>query len=230
MKIAVFSDIHGNYQALKAILNNIGDKYDKVIFLGDAVGIGPDSYLCVKLLKKKNVLFLLGNHELYCTRGSEIDIDLSGKKLEHHIWVQKTLKDSILVDDNNLRYDIIYKETKISFFHYFLNNKPYPFEHLDIIDNGTYKEIYDKEEADYIFFGHNHEETYNVINNKKYFGIGSSGCTTNNKTYYYSIIIDNNNVKVKKIKIRYNRRKFVNRMNNIKYPDKENLKSVFFGL
>ena len=44
MKIAVFSDVHGNYQATKAILDDIkNNNYDEVICLGDIIGIGPKS-------------------------------------------------------------------------------------------------------------------------------------------------------------------------------------------
>lgn len=42
MKIAVFTDIHGNYPALKTIMEDINKtKFDEVIFLGDSIGIGP---------------------------------------------------------------------------------------------------------------------------------------------------------------------------------------------
>ena len=42
MKIAVFTDIHGNYPALKAIMEDINkSEFNEVIFLGDAIGIGP---------------------------------------------------------------------------------------------------------------------------------------------------------------------------------------------
>ena len=78
MKLAIFSDIHGNYQALKAIFKKIGNDYDEVIFLGDAIGIGPDSYECVKLLQEKKVRFISGNHDLYYIRGPQIDEDLKG--------------------------------------------------------------------------------------------------------------------------------------------------------
>ena len=66
MRIAVFSDIHGNYQALCAILNHIKkNNIDKIIYLGDAVSIGPDSSLCVKKLISDADIFILGNHEHY---------------------------------------------------------------------------------------------------------------------------------------------------------------------
>ena len=233
MKIAVFSDIHGNYQALVAILKKIGNNYDKIIFLGDAIAIGPDSKECVKTLQNDKIVFLLGNHDLYCTRGTKMDPDLSGVKLAHHNYIEKSLGEIKLIENDNLRYDFTYNDISFSFFHYFFatNNKElYPYEHLDILRNGTYKEIYDKESSDYVFFGHNHEETYNKINNKHYYGIGSSGCTFDDKTYFYSIYIKDKNVSVKKIKVRYNRKKFINRINNSNYPDLDRLKPIFYGL
>ena len=41
MKILVMSDIHGNINALEAVLEDVG-KVDKVWCLGDLVGYGPD--------------------------------------------------------------------------------------------------------------------------------------------------------------------------------------------
>jgi len=44
MNIAIFSDIHGNADALEVILKDIKkQKFDSVIFLGDAIGIGAES-------------------------------------------------------------------------------------------------------------------------------------------------------------------------------------------
>ena len=66
MKVAVFSDIHGNYQALDAILNDVKKKsVDEIIFLGDSVSLGPSPYECIDRLMKKNITFINGNHELY---------------------------------------------------------------------------------------------------------------------------------------------------------------------
>ncbi len=230
MKLAVFSDIHGNYQALSSIVKKIGNKYDEVIFLGDAIDIGPDSLECVKLIQEKKIRFILGNHDLYYTRGPQIDEDLVGEQLEHHKWTSRNLKGIKIEDNDNLRYDFKYKNKKFSFFHFFLNNEEYPFEHLDIFKDNRYKEIFDKETANYIFYGHNHNEEYRELNGKKYYGIGSSGCTTKNKTYFYSIFINERRVSVKRIKVRYNRKKFLRRLNSINYPDKKNIEKIFFGL
>ena len=42
MKVAVFSDIHGNYEALTSIYDDIKkNNIDEIIFLGDVIGLGP---------------------------------------------------------------------------------------------------------------------------------------------------------------------------------------------
>ena len=59
MLIAVFSDIHGNYQALDSILRDIkSKKVDKIICLGDAVAFGPDSKKCIELIYENNIEFV----------------------------------------------------------------------------------------------------------------------------------------------------------------------------
>lgn len=53
MKIAIISDIHGNMQALNAVLNDIeAEKCDKIFCLGDLAMAGPEPVETVKLIKK----------------------------------------------------------------------------------------------------------------------------------------------------------------------------------
>lgn len=72
MRKFVIGDIHGSYKELRAILQDISPnlKEDKIIFLGDYIDRGPDSYKVIKLLMdlqnrfgKENVVLLRGNHE-----------------------------------------------------------------------------------------------------------------------------------------------------------------------
>jgi len=65
MKIAIFSDIHGNLPAFKLMLKDAG-KVDQYISLGDVVNYGPWSNECVQLLMSlKNCIKLRGNAEDY---------------------------------------------------------------------------------------------------------------------------------------------------------------------
>lgn len=53
MKVAVISDIHGNMQALEAVLYDIeSEKCDKIFCLGDLAMAGPEPAKTVELIKK----------------------------------------------------------------------------------------------------------------------------------------------------------------------------------
>ena len=60
---AILSDIHGNLEALRAVLDDIAARsIEQVICLGDVVGYGPDPRECLELVEDADIL-LLGNHE-----------------------------------------------------------------------------------------------------------------------------------------------------------------------
>lgn len=70
MKIAVFSDLHGNYQAAKSILDDLNrNNYDMTIRLGDIIGIGPKSKETLELVLNSGIDIVLGNHDLYYKYG-----------------------------------------------------------------------------------------------------------------------------------------------------------------
>lgn len=232
MKVAVFSDIHGNYQALCAILKDIRKKnIDKIIYLGDAVSLGPDSSLCLKRLNSEVDVFILGNHEHYIIEGSQIDKDMSLNEICHHDWLIKTLnkQDINILSSNNNSYELIINNKKFLFIHFFLKDDIYPYEHLTIFKNGRFKEIASSLDVDYVFYGHYHPGRYDEIMNKKLYCIGSSGCVHDDKTYYY-VIDSKDDINIEKIELKYDRKKFINRINNINYPEVDEIKKSFFGI
>jgi predicted phosphodiesterase len=61
---AVISDVHSNLEALLAVLDDLKRiKIKDVLFLGDAVGYGPDPNECLSLLTKNCRILLAGNHD-----------------------------------------------------------------------------------------------------------------------------------------------------------------------
>jgi len=61
---AVISDIHGNLEALTAVLKDIQDQgADEIVCLGDVVGYGPDPVPCVKIIRRTVDWSLCGNHD-----------------------------------------------------------------------------------------------------------------------------------------------------------------------
>lgn len=64
MKYFVFSDIHGNLEALNVVLQQIDVFHpDKVICLGDVVGYGPNPNECVQQVYQAAEFTIMGNHD-----------------------------------------------------------------------------------------------------------------------------------------------------------------------
>ncbi|CAM2064787.1 Metallophosphoesterase family protein [Sulfidibacter corallicola] len=65
-KIGLISDVHGNYQALEAVVDHAeAQDVDTFWFLGDAVNYGPESHRCLNLLEEivDPDHWILGNHD-----------------------------------------------------------------------------------------------------------------------------------------------------------------------
>ena len=64
MKRALISDIHGNDEALNAVLSDIGAQgISEIYCLGDIVGYGPNPCECLDKIIRKAKATILGNHD-----------------------------------------------------------------------------------------------------------------------------------------------------------------------
>ena len=64
MRVAVFSDIHGNLPALETFVKDTQGKVDGYICLGDVVNYGPWNDECLEMvLALPGIILLQGNHE-----------------------------------------------------------------------------------------------------------------------------------------------------------------------
>lgn len=64
MKRAVISDIHGNLEALQAVLKDIDSKgIQEIVCLGDIIGYGPNPCECLDLVIQRAKWTILGNHD-----------------------------------------------------------------------------------------------------------------------------------------------------------------------
>lgn len=64
MKLAFFSDVHANLEALNAVLEDfLRQKVERSYFIGDAVGYGADPNPCVKAICEATPVRLMGNHD-----------------------------------------------------------------------------------------------------------------------------------------------------------------------
>jgi serine/threonine protein phosphatase 1 len=90
MRTIVVGDIHGCYKELKQLIVDLEDNQeynkdtDRLIFLGDYIDRGKDSYQVVQYIKElqknnDNVIALMGNHEQMC-------IDFMTQNTESWLW------------------------------------------------------------------------------------------------------------------------------------------------
>ncbi|HEX7879652.1 MAG TPA: metallophosphoesterase family protein [Candidatus Eisenbacteria bacterium] len=64
MRWALFSDIHGNLEALEVVLDSIRKaRVDRMVCLGDIVGYGASPNECVGLVKGSGATTIAGNHD-----------------------------------------------------------------------------------------------------------------------------------------------------------------------
>lgn len=70
--IGIISDIHGNFNALKAVLSELDAlNVSKIYCLGDIVGYYPLINECCDELRRRNVKCVLGNHDWYVAANVE---------------------------------------------------------------------------------------------------------------------------------------------------------------
>ena len=80
MKLAFISDIHGNFDALKAVMLDIKkNKVQKIYCLGDIVNYYYEPHKCIDLLIKKNVKCIKEIMRIFFSK------HLNQKKMQKHI-------------------------------------------------------------------------------------------------------------------------------------------------
>ncbi|GHT21612.1 phosphoesterase [Planctomycetales bacterium] len=61
---AIISDVHGNFEALDAVLADIASQnVDEIYCLGDTAGYGPNPVECIDKVREVSTVCLLGNHD-----------------------------------------------------------------------------------------------------------------------------------------------------------------------
>ena len=63
MRYAILSDIHGNLEALDAVLAHAASRAEAVLVLGDVVGYGADPQACLERVAERAHAVIAGNHE-----------------------------------------------------------------------------------------------------------------------------------------------------------------------
>lgn len=185
MKIAVISDIHGNLQALEAVLESISkENCDKIYCLGDLAMAGPQPNETINkikdLLNKGNFELIQGNTDEYLGKNSDEMYELINKA--NPIMASAYNKDRQEISEENLAFLKslpVKKEIEINGVKILLvhgspranNENIFPELKIEQIE-----EMLVGVEADLIFCGHTHQPCGYQTNTKQtVVNVGSVG-------------------------------------------------------
>lgn len=155
MKIGILSDIHSNFEALKAVVDNSINKVEGYVCLGDIIGYGPEPNETIDLLLQINLLgCVFGNHDI-----AVINEDYSRFRTEHgrHAisWTAEQLNEKSRRFLTDTFQKNIFDEFKFELYHGGMED-PY----WQYIFPSTSKEdlnrIFSSRRYDLIFVGHSH--------------------------------------------------------------------------
>ena len=77
MRVAILADIHGNLQALEAVLEDVARlAVDRMVVNGDMVNRGPNNPAVMACLAQTEATMTLGNHDDLMTKWVDRDPDL----------------------------------------------------------------------------------------------------------------------------------------------------------
>lgn len=181
-KIAIISDIHGNLESLKAVLNDIKERnIDKIICLGDIIARGSNSHECIELIKNNCDIVLRGNCDEYFTS----NIDLSSKtkqEIERIKWNKSKLTQDDIKYLKNLPYcfEFYMSGRLVRLFHATPEKVNGFVGNIDSIDR-LYKlflpskNTISNQITDVVIYGHIHTPFIQKIYNRTIINIGSVG-------------------------------------------------------
>ena len=63
LRYLILSDIHGNWEALEAVVESAANEYDRILCLGDIVGYGADPNAVTEWVRTNAAVVVRGNHD-----------------------------------------------------------------------------------------------------------------------------------------------------------------------
>lgn len=187
MRIGVISDIHGNCDALDAILYIFKkEKVKKIICLGDMIGYFHQSIEVLDKLKNLKISAICGNHEAYLL--GYLSYSPERANIYNLEYVQKSISSTTLQWLSSLpkTLDLTIDGHILSFFH----GSPWnPLEGYIYPDNQNFDDFLTVN-SNYIFIGHTHYPFCKNINGKYIINPGSVGLPRDDNNKAKAIILN----------------------------------------
>ena len=235
MRIAVFTDLHANFPALKAVLDIIrAEGCDAVFHTGDAIAIGPYPVECLDLLLSEPKLeCVMGNHDAYFVEGLPRPRPewMSEGEIIHQQWTHRRLGSERRSLVAKWPYGIVceFEGVRTRFVHYGLADSGREFvpvkrhpgaEELDRIFEGRDGEL--------VFYGHDHWQS-DQRGRARYVNPGSLGCHKEAVARYCVVEFRRGQYEVAHRSIEYDDASLYKTFEERAVPEREFIYGAFFG-
>lgn len=188
--IAIISDIHGNFPALQAVMAEVEKSgCERIISLGDVAGYFCKINECIVLLRQKNVINIMGNHDDYlvnnklCPRSKSANDCLNYQRqhisLENLDW----LKNSVQRIDSNVT-SFVHGGWKDTLDEYLMDVK---------------EDYFKNEKAKYFFSGHTHIQSVKSLGKICHCNPGSVGQPRDNNPKAAFALFDGEKIYLKRV-------------------------------
>ena len=243
MKYAIISDIHGNILALKEAMKLIEEeKVEKIICLGDIIGIGTRSEECVEFIRQyeNKLIAVRGNHEDRCLFGvpefiHEGKHKMSEEDMAQEYWIQDHISDESKDFLRKLPQEI---EMEIEGIKFVITHYPskedmtyMPFRYFPVKE-----ELFDLfkkyDEATIYLYGHTHEIRIRETNEGVWFiNPGTLGTAFHRDygTFGILTIDDDKKIYYKERSFTYDLEAYMNDFKIMNPPRGAHMQEQFFG-
>jgi putative phosphoesterase len=225
MKLAFISDIHGNSEALKAVLKDIEKRQvDKIVVLGDLCFRGLNSKESLELVRQLNTDVIRGNADEWVVRGvkkGEVNDTVLDIMNAERDWTVSQLDSMDLDYLASLPLDYTLEEEGVR-LHAFHATPHDLFEVVQPEQTDTIKEKLFTTDADLFIYAHIHKAFIRTLDGKMVMNLGSVGMPFDGvrKASYAIVEIQDGSFSASLIKVNYDIEKVIQQLNNSDYPNK----------
>lgn len=235
MRLIVFSDVHANLPALKAIHSAIqADGYDLAIHTGDVLAIGPSPAECLDLLLNlPRVRLIMGNHDAYFAFGipQPLPAYISEGEYQHQLWTHRQLDPRLspVVAEWPYLIEQDFEDVATTFFHYEINETGDDF--VPVIRRPSAKDLdqlFAHRRSKLLFFGHDHDAS-DIAGRIRYVNPGSAGCFSGAVARYAVVDYSKGSYSIEYREAAYDDAELYREFEQRHVPERNFIYQTFFG-
>lgn len=232
MKIVVFTDVHGNLPALKAVAREIRrEGYDAAFHTGDAVGIGPWPAETIELLGEIPRLNLLtGNHDAWMCGG--LPKGAARWLADHYAWLSEQVSRRHMNAVAAWPYltEHEFEGVRAAFVHYALNSCGRQVS-LPISDHITrdLDALLGRHSSLLVFHGHRHKAS-DLKGEVRYVNPGSLGCWHKPAARYAIVRFHKGKAAIQHKAVPYDQAELLEGFASRKVPEHRRILASYFSL